>query len=101
MILSGGGNDQAFLWNAETGETMGSLPRHQDSVISVGFSVDGQWAASGGMDGRVFVASLQTLPITDCITLEGPDEVTVCPKLILSERVTECANSRNLMNTMT
>ena len=79
FALSGGGNDQAFVWRLDTGEQVRALPKHGDSVVSVGFSADGRYAASGGMDGRVHVADMQQQATDEsaALSLEGPEEVTV------------------------
>lgn len=48
---------------------------HQDSVISVSFSADGQYVCSAGMDGKINVSL--SVSGQHVITLEGPDEFTV------------------------
>ncbi|KAJ3213732.1 hypothetical protein HDU67_002530 [Dinochytrium kinnereticum] len=45
-----------------------------DSVVSVAFSSDGSYAASGSLDGTIYVANVQTKEITN--HLDGPTEVT-------------------------
>lgn len=72
-VCSGGANDQAFLWNSNTGQTLSNLNPHKDSVVSVGFSFDGKYVASGGMDGRVKIFLVENG--NQVCSLEGPDEV--------------------------
>ncbi|ORZ39551.1 WD40-repeat-containing domain protein [Catenaria anguillulae PL171] len=57
IILSGGGDDQAYLWRATTGERIHHFAGHSDSVVAVGFSHNGDLCATGGMD--VLVAGLE------------------------------------------
>ncbi|KAI8929856.1 WD40-repeat-containing domain protein [Entophlyctis helioformis] len=74
LAATGGGDDRSYLWRVDTGEKVFDLGVHTDSVVSVAFSNDGQYVASGGMDGKVFV-----FQITDgrqVCALEGPTEVT-------------------------
>jgi WD40 repeat protein len=56
VACTGGGDDAAYLWNVENGEKLVELPRHKDSVIAAGFSHDGRYIATGGMDGVVNVS---------------------------------------------
>ncbi|KAM0786878.1 hypothetical protein ACM66B_002303 [Microbotryomycetes sp. NB124-2] len=81
IAVSGGEDDLAYLWRTDNGERVAKLSGHSDSVTSVGFSTDGEFVATGGMDGRVRVWKhvknssndwLQWEFLTD---LEGPDEV--------------------------
>ncbi|TPX34400.1 hypothetical protein SmJEL517_g02975 [Synchytrium microbalum] len=74
MAMSGGGNDQSFLWRLDTGERLFDFPSHTDSVSDVKFSADGRFAASGSMDGKVHV--LNPADGTLVNTLEGPNEIT-------------------------
>jgi ribosome assembly protein SQT1 len=53
LIVSGGADDVAYLWRADTGEELVRLTGHTDSVSAVGWSFDGELVATGGMDGRV------------------------------------------------
>ncbi|KAI8812140.1 WD40-repeat-containing domain protein [Cladochytrium replicatum] len=74
MVLTGGSDDSTYLWNIEDGETVFPTPRHGDSVVSVGFNADGHYAASGGMDGKIFVFRTSNGEIVN--QLEGSAEVT-------------------------
>ncbi|TPX59050.1 hypothetical protein PhCBS80983_g02721 [Powellomyces hirtus] len=74
IVLTGGGDDRGYLWRADTGATMYQLPKHDDSIVAVAFSADGQYAATGGMDGKVHVSSVNSGELV--VTLEGPTEIT-------------------------
>ncbi|CAB4412909.1 unnamed protein product [Rhizophagus irregularis] len=73
LIVSGGGDDKSFLWNSDTGEKLFELLGHTDSVTSALFSKDGQYVASGGMDGKVKVWKVENRELI--LSLEGPDEI--------------------------
>ena len=66
QVVSGGGDDQAFLWTAEK-VTGTRVSKHSDSVVAVAFSADDEWIATGGMDGVVVVKNKATE-----MKLEGP-----------------------------
>ncbi|KAG9020781.1 hypothetical protein FS842_007041 [Serendipita sp. 407] len=55
LAVSGGEDDVGYLWDTTTGEVILKLDGHEDSVVAVGFSHDGQMVATGGMDGRIRV----------------------------------------------
>ncbi|KAI7827722.1 WD40-repeat-containing domain protein [Kickxella alabastrina] len=69
LAVSGGGDDRAYLWRLDTGDTVAELDKHDDSVSSVKFSNDGTLVASGGMDGKVNVYTV------DNAKRCGPDEI--------------------------
>ncbi|KAJ2743733.1 60S ribosomal subunit assembly or modification protein [Coemansia sp. BCRC 34301] len=73
LVASGGSDDQAYLWQLDTGEPVAALSKHDDSVSSVGFSSDGSLVASGGMDGKIHVYSVANHK--QCALLDGPDEI--------------------------
>ncbi|KAJ2605626.1 60S ribosomal subunit assembly or modification protein [Coemansia sp. RSA 1722] len=73
LVASGGGDDCAYVWQTDSGETVGQLDKHDDSVSAVQFSSDGSLVASGGMDGKVNV--YYTEGLSKCAVLEGPDEI--------------------------
>ncbi|CAO1618968.1 unnamed protein product [Sympodiomycopsis kandeliae] len=80
LAISGGADDGAFLWSLPEGNEVQALqPKHTDSVISVGWSADGQFVATGGMDGMVNVWKVaeqgQWNKWDHVVTLEGGDEV--------------------------
>jgi len=96
LVLTGGGDDHAFLiklayipslppppsappegastssgtWAIESAQELGG---HTDSVTAVGFSVDGQMAATGSYDGTVKIWDTSTAQLMH--TLEGPMEI--------------------------
>ncbi|PVU98905.1 hypothetical protein BB559_001175 [Furculomyces boomerangus] len=73
MIVSGGGDDSAYIWRRDNGEAVYKLKKHEDSVTSVGFSNDGKFLATGGMDGiiNVYKSGIEEI----YCQLDGPDEV--------------------------
>ena len=76
VLLSGGGDDRAFLWRVGPGgavRVVAELAGHTDSVASVGFSHDGQWAATGAYDGLVKLWDAGTGQCRR--TLDGPGDV--------------------------
>ncbi|KAI8343294.1 WD40-repeat-containing domain protein [Chlamydoabsidia padenii] len=73
IIVSGGGDDKSHLWRADTGDKLYELTGHTDSVTAVAFSVEGDYVASAGMDGRVRVWKVENGEL--CASVEGPDEV--------------------------
>ncbi|KAK4057440.1 60S ribosomal subunit assembly or modification protein [Microbotryomycetes sp. JL221] len=87
LAVSGGEDDLAYLWRTDTGQQVAKLTGHSDSVTSVGFSKDGEFVATGGMDGRVRVwKHVKSTDNADPMqqdwlswefvtNLEGPDEV--------------------------
>ncbi|KAJ3037651.1 hypothetical protein HDV00_001456 [Rhizophlyctis rosea] len=74
LVASGGGDDKCYLWRADTGEKVHELGVHADSVAAVGFSNDGQFVASAGLDGKVLVFNVADGQ--QVATLEGPTEIT-------------------------
>lgn len=92
LVASGGEDDLAYLWDPVSGVEVAKLTGHEDSVISVGWSKDGEMVATGGMDGKVRVwrrheqagGRDQWAFLT---SLEGPEEVVVrSPALGLCRR---------------
>ncbi|KAI9347404.1 quinon protein alcohol dehydrogenase-like superfamily [Zopfochytrium polystomum] len=73
VIVSGGGDGQSFLWDAESGDVIEKLTSHSDSVVASSFSYDGQFVAVGSMDGCVSVSDATTGKFV--VMLEGPSEV--------------------------
>ena len=55
LAVSGGEDDHGYLWRLDTGEELAKLTGHTDSVVTTGWSSDGELVATGGMDGRVRV----------------------------------------------
>ena len=76
VVLTGGGDDRAFLWTysaAAVLESCHELKGHTDTVTSVDFNFDGSLALTGGYDGIVKVWDVQTGELR--ISLEGPEDV--------------------------
>ncbi|XP_061344121.1 uncharacterized protein LOC133290078 [Gastrolobium bilobum] len=55
LVATGGGDDRGFLWKIGQGDWASELQGHKDSVSSLAFSYDGQFLASGSLDGIVQV----------------------------------------------
>lgn len=47
LIVTGGEDDKAFVWNTDTGEVVFEVTEHKDSIISAEFSYDGTFLATG------------------------------------------------------
>lgn len=72
MLASGGGDELALLWEAESGRIVHELTGHTDTVIGVAFNHDGTLLASAGFDG---VAKIWLVDSGVCCqTLAGPSE---------------------------
>ncbi|KAJ1908608.1 60S ribosomal subunit assembly or modification protein [Tieghemiomyces parasiticus] len=75
LVLTGGGDDRAYLWRCDTGATVFELEGgFEDSVTAVGFNVDGTLMAAGAMDGKVRVWNTSDGQVIQA--LDGPAEVT-------------------------
>ena len=70
-----------YIWDLTTGAEIVKLTGHTDSVTSVAFSSDGEYIATGGMDGKVRIwrrVGRENYEKWEFITeLTGPDEVMV------------------------
>ncbi|XP_057752696.1 uncharacterized protein LOC130970588 [Arachis stenosperma] len=55
LVATGGGDDRGFLWKIGDGVWASELKGHNDSVSSLAFSHNGQFLASGSLDGIVQV----------------------------------------------
>ncbi|CAH2067006.1 unnamed protein product, partial [Iphiclides podalirius] len=53
--VTGGEDDKAFVWSADSGDVIMECTGHKDSVIFVGFSFDGTFLASVDMSGLIKV----------------------------------------------
>ena len=72
LLISGGGDDVAILWDKNTMEAKHILRGHSDSVVAVGFNADGNLVATGGYDGIVKVWNVSDGKLI--MSLEGPSE---------------------------
>lgn len=55
IVITGGEDDKAYLWNTDTGEVCFECTGHKDSIIGCGFSYDGKYSASIDMGGVIIV----------------------------------------------
>ncbi len=53
IIVSGGGDDKAIVFNCVTGETIKVLDGFKDSITVVAYTFDGAYLAVGAMDGII------------------------------------------------
>lgn len=72
LVITGGGDDRAFIWNRFTGAKLHELKGHTDTVLATGFNFNGELAATGALDGTVKIWNTQTGALVS--TLEGPQE---------------------------
>lgn len=50
----------AWLWNADTGDRLHSLPPHVGKINDIAFSADGSLVATAGADARIIVSEVKT-----------------------------------------
>ncbi|KAG5437586.1 hypothetical protein PCANB_000621 [Pneumocystis canis] len=74
IIVTGGGDDMAYIWRISTREKLCKLSGHTDSVTVSLFSYDGEYVATGGMDGQILVWRYKNNGEL-ILTLEGGDEI--------------------------
>ncbi|EMR08018.1 hypothetical protein PNEG_03460 [Pneumocystis murina B123] len=74
IIVSGGGDDVAYIWRISTRERLCKLTGHKDSVTVSSFSYDGEYVATGGMDGQILIWRYKNNGEL-VTTLEGGDEI--------------------------
>eukprot|EP00003_Mantamonas_plastica_P023773 TRINITY_DN4319_c0_g1_i6.p1 TRINITY_DN4319_c0_g1~~TRINITY_DN4319_c0_g1_i6.p1 ORF type:complete len:322 (+),score=87.45 TRINITY_DN4319_c0_g1_i6:223-1188(+) len=72
LAISGDGDDKAYMWDTDTGETIATIDSHSDTVMAASFSSDGKYAATASLDGTVCVIETETTEVI--ATLEGPGE---------------------------
>lgn len=70
LVLTGAGDNAAYLWDFTTGERKATLAGHTDSIIAGGFSADGRLVATASMDATVRVYRVADGSLHR--TLEGP-----------------------------
>lgn len=60
LVITGGQDEKAYVWNTSSGEIMFECTNHKDSVSCVGFSHDGMYAATADMSGIIQVWKVPT-----------------------------------------
>ncbi|MDJ0692443.1 MAG: WD40 repeat domain-containing protein [Xenococcaceae cyanobacterium MO_188.B32] len=60
LLASGNSRGEVNFGELETGQSLTTLGKHSDKVLSVAFSPDGNTLASGGEDGRLKIWELTT-----------------------------------------
>ncbi|KAK9454162.1 WD40-repeat-containing domain protein [Dipodascopsis uninucleata] len=55
LAVTGGGDDIGYVWTTHSvpPKLVTTLSGHTDSLISGGFTADGEWLVTGGMDGKI------------------------------------------------
>eukprot|EP00002_Diphylleia_rotans_P032307 TRINITY_DN6776_c0_g1_i2.p1 TRINITY_DN6776_c0_g1~~TRINITY_DN6776_c0_g1_i2.p1 ORF type:complete len:414 (-),score=89.57 TRINITY_DN6776_c0_g1_i2:1677-2918(-) len=72
LVMTGGGDDKAYLWNRTDGSIVYEWAGHTDTVLCTAFNADGSYAVTGSMDGTVRVYNpANGQHVT---TLEGPSD---------------------------
>jgi WD40 repeat protein len=69
LILSGDMAGQPAIWNRQTGQLLRRLHLHNGWVSAVMFSPDGNKAATGGTDRRVYLSDTHTGTARGCLFL--------------------------------
>eukprot|EP00998_Keelungia_sp_KM082_P012654 NODE_901_length_1566_cov_81.738707_g890_i0.p1 GENE.NODE_901_length_1566_cov_81.738707_g890_i0~~NODE_901_length_1566_cov_81.738707_g890_i0.p1 ORF type:complete len:410 (-),score=57.02 NODE_901_length_1566_cov_81.738707_g890_i0:127-1356(-) len=82
LVVTGGEDDMAYLWNWQDTTAVKDLKAHTDTVISAAFTCDGKVVVTGGMDGNVCLWNVEdaTLMHTLCELGEAVEWVLTHPK---------------------
>lgn len=59
LAVTGGEDDQAYVWNLTTGEVVFHCDKHKDTVVCAEFSYDGAYLATGDLAGEIRVFKVQ------------------------------------------
>ena len=90
VVITGGGDDRAFIWSYETNNAASTetgsvssnssnrqilfeLTGHTDTVSTVGFNFDGTMALTGSYDGTIRVWTVETGELK--LVLDGPEDI--------------------------
>ena len=60
LVVSGGEDDKAYVWNITDGQVVFECSNHQDSVTTALFSHDGCYVATADMSGFIQVWKVAT-----------------------------------------
>ncbi|CAG9771613.1 unnamed protein product [Ceutorhynchus assimilis] len=71
LAVTGGEDDNAYVWNTSTSEIVFECTGHKDSVTEVGFNHNDQYIATGDMAGMIQVWSVKDKKLVWCF--EGDD----------------------------
>lgn len=59
LVVTGGDNDEAFVWEMDTGEVVHEITEHKDNIITAEFSYDGTFLATGHIVVEIKVFKLE------------------------------------------
>ncbi|ENN77373.1 angio-associated migratory cell protein [Dendroctonus ponderosae] len=71
LVVTGGEDDMAYVWDSASGEVLFECTGHKDSVVEVGFNHDDTYVVTGDMAGLIQVWSLSERKLVWCY--EGDD----------------------------
>ena len=87
IIISGDGDNHAYLWKVEDGSIIAKLANHKDTVLQVAFNHNYKYIATAGMDGIINIYKLSKIEeqyiandkkplenVTPYRQLTGPDD---------------------------
>lgn len=57
LVVTGGEDDMAYVWDSASGEVLFECTGHKDSVVEVGFNHDDAYVVTGDMAGLIQVLS--------------------------------------------
>ena len=62
-LLTGATDGRAYVWSMNVGKMVASLPPHADYILSVAFSKNNMWAATGSYDKLISITNVTSLNI--------------------------------------